>query len=159
MLIRGCLFFNFSRDENVRHLQLQLSYVYNQIISVLTLTSLNKIFKQRVNYDLRRMLGGTEKFIDNILKVMDNDTSYLLGSVRCLPLNPSVRDTITQTLLQCCKVKVSITIWAYLPLATLDMYNILLIYHLTIIQLKHVYGIYMWIYIYIYMIYEFTKPI
>lgn len=91
----------------MRHLQLQLSYVYNQIISVLTLTSLNKIFKQRVNYDLRRMLTGTEKFIDNILKVMDNDTSYLLGSVRCLPLNPSIRDTITQTLLQCCKVKVT----------------------------------------------------
>lgn len=97
-----------SGDECIRHLQLQLSYVYNQILSVLTLASLNKIYKDRVNFDLRRMLVGTEKFIDNILKVMDTDTSYVLGSVQCLPLNSTVRDTITQTILQSCnKVKVS----------------------------------------------------
>lgn len=53
------------------------------------------------------MLAGTEKFLDNILTVMDNDTSYVLGSVRCLPLQSSVRDTITQTIVQSCnKVKV-----------------------------------------------------
>ncbi|XP_067932377.1 protein SAND-like [Watersipora subatra] len=95
-----------SGEECPRHLLLQLNYVYNQILSVLTLTSLNKIYRDRVNFDLRRMLAGTEKFIDNLLTVMDTDTSYILGSVQCLRLLGSVRDTITQTLQQSCsKVK------------------------------------------------------
>jgi len=103
-----------SGEESVRHLHIQLNYVYNQILCVLTLTSLNKIFKDRVNFDLRRMLSGTEKFIDNLLNVIDRDPSYILGAVRCLPLQSSVRDTFTQTIVQCCsKVKV----WLYFIVA------------------------------------------
>jgi len=99
-------FLHFSLEDSIRHIQLQLSYVYNQILSVITLSHLNKIFTHRVNYDLRRMLSGTEKFIDSIITTMDTDTSYLLGSVRCLPLLSNVRDTISSTLVQHCKVKV-----------------------------------------------------
>ena len=54
-------------SESMQQLLLQLSYIYNQILSVLTITSLQKIFKQRRNYDLRRMLSGSEKFIDKCL--------------------------------------------------------------------------------------------
>lgn len=104
---RYTLLLYFSLNECVRHLQLQLHYVYNQIISVLTLTQVNKIYQQRVNYDLRRMLAGTEKFLDNIVTTMERDPSYLLGSVQCLPLSSTIRDNITQTIVQCCRVKVS----------------------------------------------------
>lgn len=86
--------------ESVTQLVLQLSYVYNQILSVLTYTQLARIMEQRRNYDLRRLLAGTEKFIDNLLNLMDHEPSFLLGSVRCLPLPSSVRETIGQSMLQ-----------------------------------------------------------
>lgn len=86
--------------ESVTQLVLQLSYVYNQILSVLTYTQLARIMEQRRNYDLRRLLAGTEKFIDNLLNLMDHEPSFLLGSVRCLPLPYSVRETIGQSMLQ-----------------------------------------------------------
>ncbi|XP_068711276.1 vacuolar fusion protein MON1 homolog A-like [Montipora foliosa] len=87
-------------QESVTQLVLQLSYVYNQILSVLTYTQLSRIMEQRRNYDLRRLLSGTEKFIDNLLNLMDHEPSFLLGSVRCLPLSSSIRETIGQSMLQ-----------------------------------------------------------
>ncbi|RMX51600.1 hypothetical protein pdam_00018633 [Pocillopora damicornis] len=79
--------------ESVTQLVLQLSYVYNQILSVLTYTQLARIMEQRRNYDLRRLLAGTEKFIDNLLNLMDHEPSFLLGSV-------SMMETIGQSMLQ-----------------------------------------------------------
>lgn len=87
-------------QESVTQLGLQLSYVYNQILSVLTYSQLARIMEQRRNYDLRRLLSGTEKFIDNLLNLMDHEPSFLLGSIRCLPLSSSVRETISQSMLQ-----------------------------------------------------------
>lgn len=92
-------------SESMQQLLLQLSYIYNQILSVLTITSLQKIFKQRRNYDLRRMLSGSEKFIDNLLNLMDHDPSFVLQAVRCLPLDSPIRDGIAQCIIQHAKVK------------------------------------------------------
>lgn len=86
--------------ESAAQLVVQLTYVYNQILSVLTYSQLSRIMEQRRNYDLRRLLSGTEKFIDNLLNIMGHEPSFLLGSVRCLPLSSSIRDTIGQSLLQ-----------------------------------------------------------
>ena len=36
----------------------QLTYVYNQVLSVLTYSQLSRIMEQRRNYDLRRLLSG-----------------------------------------------------------------------------------------------------
>lgn len=44
------------------------SDVYNQILSTLTLSHMNRIFEQRKNFDLRRLLGGSERLIDNLLE-------------------------------------------------------------------------------------------
>lgn len=41
--------------------------VYNQILSVLTLSHMTKIFEQRKNFDLRRLLAGSERLIDHLL--------------------------------------------------------------------------------------------
>lgn len=84
-----------------------LTYVYNQITSVLTFSNLNRIFEQRRNYDLRRLLGGAEKFLDRLVDIMDKDPSFLLSAVKCLLLDNSIREVIGQTLAQyCAKVKV-----------------------------------------------------
>lgn len=41
--------------------------VYNQIISTLTLSHMSKIFEKRKNFDLRRLLAGSERLIDHLL--------------------------------------------------------------------------------------------
>lgn len=37
---------------------IELEYVYNTVISVVTLTQLEKIFEKQKNFDLRRLLSG-----------------------------------------------------------------------------------------------------
>ncbi|KAK7102484.1 protein SAND-like [Littorina saxatilis] len=91
--------------DSTQQMLLQLMYVYNQVISVLTHSSLNKIFKQRRNYDLRRLLTGAEKFFDNLLNLMDTEPGLLLTAVRCLPLDSSVREIIAQSIVQNAKLK------------------------------------------------------
>lgn len=93
-------------QESKHQLTLQLSYVYHQIISVLTLKRLATTFSTRRNFDLRRLLTGTEKLMDNLLDWMDSDPGFLLGAVRCLPLDSHVRDTIVSSITQHAKVKV-----------------------------------------------------
>ncbi|XP_041046712.1 vacuolar fusion protein MON1 homolog A [Carcharodon carcharias] len=78
----------------------ELLYVYYQIISLLTLTQLNRIFEQKKNYDLRRLLLGSERMTDHLLNLMEKDPSFLMCAVRCLPLPSSVRDTISSSLQQ-----------------------------------------------------------
>jgi len=44
-----------STGETDEQMGLQLTYVFNQIIFVLTQSQLTRIFQQRINYDLRRV--------------------------------------------------------------------------------------------------------
>lgn len=78
----------------------ELLYIYYQIISLLTLTQLTRIFEQKQNYDLRRLLAGSERITNNLLDMMDRDPSFLMCAVRCLPLLSSVRDIISSSLQQ-----------------------------------------------------------
>lgn len=92
--------------ESVPQLTLQLTYVYNQIISVLTQSQLNRVYDQRRNFDLRRLLTGSERLIDHLLNFMDREPAFFLGAIKCLPLLPSMRSSITQTIIQtCAKIK------------------------------------------------------
>ena len=81
-------------------LTVQLLYIHSQIVSVLTLTQLNRIFEQRRNYDLRRMLTGSERLITSLSANMDTDHSYFLSAVRCLPLATSTRDLVSETIIR-----------------------------------------------------------
>lgn len=91
--------------EPVHSLLLQLTYVYNQVVSILTLSRLKSIYEQRPNYDLRRLLSGAEKFIDSLLDSMDSSPAYLLSSIRCLPLDQSIRESIAQSITPNVKIK------------------------------------------------------
>ncbi|XP_041452850.1 protein SAND-like [Lytechinus variegatus] len=81
-------------SESQQQLLMQLTYVYNHIISVLTYSRISSIFKKRDNYDLRKLLGGTEIFLDNLIQLMDHDPCFLLTAIRCLPLDSTIRDMI-----------------------------------------------------------------
>ncbi|XP_075986016.1 vacuolar fusion protein MON1 homolog [Anticarsia gemmatalis] len=89
-------------NESETQLVLQLTYAFNQIVSVLTLTQLNRIFEQRRNYDLRRLLSGAERLIDHLLIFMEKDPAFLLGAVRCLPLPEKARENITSAIQSTC---------------------------------------------------------
>lgn len=92
--------------ESVTQLTFQLTYVYNQIVSVLTQSQLTRVYDQRRNFDLRRLLSGSERLIDHLLNFMDREPAFFLGAIKCLPLLPSMRASITQTIIQTCgKIK------------------------------------------------------
>jgi vacuolar fusion protein MON1 len=85
-------------------------YVYNQIVSVLTKTQLTRIYEQRRNYDLRRLLAGAERLLDSLLDLTEREPAFLLGAIRCLPLASTVRDQISNTISSTCgKIKVNET--------------------------------------------------
>lgn len=86
--------------------------VYNQIISIVTLSHMNSIYEKRNNYDLRKLLAGSERLVDFLLKnethkkISNNPFVPLTHSVRILPLESSIRDSITSAIVQnCSKIK------------------------------------------------------
>lgn len=84
--------------------------MFNQIVSVLTFTRLNKIYEQRQNYDFRRLLTGVDRHIDHLLDFSERDSAFILGAIQCLPLASSVRDSISSAIIQSCnKIKVCLT--------------------------------------------------
>eukprot|EP00040_Diaphanoeca_grandis_P004486 m.29040 g.29040 ORF g.29040 m.29040 type:complete len:504 (-) comp16027_c1_seq1:169-1680(-) len=99
--VKGPLVFVVAANtgESESQLATQIKYVHNQVIFHLTMSQLTRIFESQINYDLRRMLTGTEKFIDSLIDFMDIDPCFFLGAVRCLPLQSSVREKIGKVLL------------------------------------------------------------
>ncbi|XP_060096046.1 vacuolar fusion protein MON1 homolog A [Heteronotia binoei] len=91
-------------QQSEQEIAQELLYIYYQILSLLTLTQLNRIFQQKQNYDLRRLLAGSERITDNLLDLMATDPSFLMGAARCLPMASGVRD-IVSTCLQQAKAK------------------------------------------------------
>ena len=97
---------------SIPQMQMQLTDVYNQIISTLTLEHINRVYEKRANFDFRRLLGGSERFIEHLL--LNNGIGYskdtpsndpfifLTHSVRVLPLAQSTRETITSVIQSCC---------------------------------------------------------
>lgn len=90
--------------QSEQELSRELLYIYYQIVSLLTLTQLNHIFERKQNYDLRRLLVGSEHLTDNLLNLLDRDPGFLLCAVTCLPLPSSTRDVISSSL-QAAKAK------------------------------------------------------
>lgn len=90
--------------QSDKELLRELQYIYYQIVSLLTLTQLNHIFQHKQNYDLRRLLAGSEYLTDNLLQRLDRDPGLLLSAVTCLPLPSSARDVVSSSL-QAAKAK------------------------------------------------------
>ncbi|XP_037535062.1 vacuolar fusion protein MON1 homolog A [Nematolebias whitei] len=90
--------------QSDKELLRELQYIYYQIVSLLTLTQLNHIFQHKQNYDLRRLLTGSEYLIDNLLHHLERDPGLLLSAVTCLPLVSCARDVVSSSL-QAAKAK------------------------------------------------------
>ncbi|KAI7797970.1 putative vacuolar fusion protein MON1-like protein B [Triplophysa rosa] len=84
--------------QSKQQLRSELLHVYHQIVSLLTQACINRIFEHSKNYDLRRLLFGSEKVLDSLLDVMDSEPSFMLSAVQCLPLASSSRDVLSRIL-------------------------------------------------------------
>lgn len=83
-----------STGEPAAHLRQMLQFVHFVLVSVLTNKFVVDTLTSRPQFDLRRMLGGTEPLIDSIIDSMDSDLSFLLGSAQCLEMPATVRATV-----------------------------------------------------------------
>lgn len=87
--------------ESEAQLRNQLESLYMQILSTLTLPSLEKIFSNRPGTDLRRPLQGTDVLLDGLSDGFTRGSpSTLLSSLECLRLRKTHRRTINETLLR-----------------------------------------------------------
>ncbi|KAI6658086.1 hypothetical protein LOD99_15799 [Oopsacas minuta] len=94
-LILVCIANTYEYPDQIR---LQMNMLYNQIISQITNTQLNRVFQEYRNFDLRRWL--TDRFLSSLIELMDEDPSYLLQAIRCIPMNNTLRENINSTIIQ-----------------------------------------------------------
>ena len=71
-----------------------LDYVHAQIVSVLTTSSINKIYEQRPDFDLRGLLTGTDRLIDNLVGHMNCEPGFAMHALRPLVMPASDRRNV-----------------------------------------------------------------
>jgi len=87
--------------ESDSQLRAQLEALYMQILSTLTLPTLNHLFSNRPNTDLRRPLEGTESLLSSLADTFTKGSpSALLSALECLKIRKSQRQVINNTLLK-----------------------------------------------------------
>merc|ERR1712141_390390 len=89
--------------ENVTQLIVQMTYMYHQVLSVMTQSQLTRIFDQKKGYDLRKMIAGSERLLDSLAHSMEEDPApYMLSAVQVLPMPSSLRDNVSSVIKQYC---------------------------------------------------------
>ncbi|KAI9058311.1 DUF254-domain-containing protein [Trametes sanguinea] len=82
-----------------------LEYLHLQILSVVSAEQLRRMFEQRRNFDLRRLLNGTEPFLFSLLARLEWDMAMGTSSLHCLKLDPTLRKSIADVLVPTSKIK------------------------------------------------------
>ncbi|EUC61720.1 trafficking protein MON1 [Rhizoctonia solani AG-3 Rhs1AP] len=72
-------------------IRLHLDYLHLQILTVLTGKQLQRIFERRGNFDLRRLLDGTDPLIHSLTARLSTDMSITLASLHTLRIDPVLR--------------------------------------------------------------------
>ena len=78
----------------------ELDYVHSQIVSVLTNSSINKIFEQRPDFDLRGLLTGTDKLVDHLVHNMNYEAGFMFHALRPLVMPAADRRNVGNALAQ-----------------------------------------------------------
>ncbi|PAV92355.1 hypothetical protein WR25_20211, partial [Diploscapter pachys] len=80
----------------------QISVVFDQILSTLSREQLESIYRKKGdNFDLRRFLIGTNKFMESSLASWRYDLALSHSAFRVLPMNPTDRDFLSSTMANC----------------------------------------------------------
>ncbi|GAX84117.1 hypothetical protein CEUSTIGMA_g11540.t1 [Chlamydomonas eustigma] len=83
--------------EPVMALQRQLELLYCQVLLVVT-TGLERIIKKSPSYDARSLLQGVDEILGSLIRQVRLDPSYLLTSLRPVPMPASQRAQAQQAL-------------------------------------------------------------
>ncbi|WRT64932.1 uncharacterized protein IL334_001872 [Kwoniella shivajii] len=73
-------------------LRSHLEYIHLHILSVVSSTQLSRVFQRRSNYDLSRLLDGSETFLNRLIERSQYDFTYLTATLQPLRMNPATRD-------------------------------------------------------------------
>lgn len=84
--------------QSAAQLRRELTFVHEQILSLLTRGGITRVFARRRGYDLRRLLAGAEAVLDRLLSGAAADGRLLLGAARCLPLPAALRRAVSGAL-------------------------------------------------------------
>ncbi|KAI0648130.1 trafficking protein Mon1-domain-containing protein [Trametes meyenii] len=82
-----------------------LEYLHLQILSVVSAEQLRRMFEQRRNFDLRRLLGGAEPFFHSLLARLEWDLAMSTSSLHCLKLDPILRKSVADILVPTSRIK------------------------------------------------------
>jgi len=82
-----------------------LEYLHLQVLSVVTVTQLRRIFERRTNFDLGRLLGGSEVLVHSLLERAEADLAMGTSSLHCLKLDSVVRSRAASHLMPTSKMK------------------------------------------------------
>ena len=99
-VVRGPLYFvAVSRGgETVEHLWRQLGFLHAQIVSILT-SKVSGILQKNAAYDVRGLLGGTDRVIRSLLHSATSQPAMLLQAVPCLRVPAATRADLNKLLL------------------------------------------------------------
>ncbi|KAJ6475067.1 trafficking protein Mon1-domain-containing protein [Mycena vitilis] len=82
-----------------------LEYLHLQILSIVTVAQLRRVFERRTNFDLRRLLNGAETFLTSLLSRLEFDLAMATSSLHCLRLEASIRKRAAEALVPPSKMK------------------------------------------------------
>ncbi|KAM0746693.1 DUF254-domain-containing protein [Meredithblackwellia eburnea MCA 4105] len=79
-------------------LRSHLEYLYLQILSIVTQSQLSSIFARRSNFDLRRLLEGTESIFTHLTKTLQTSLPILTGCLEVFRMDAGVREEVGKAL-------------------------------------------------------------
>ncbi|KAI1793387.1 trafficking protein Mon1-domain-containing protein [Ganoderma leucocontextum] len=82
-----------------------LEYLHLQILSVFSAEQLRRMFEQRRNFDLGRLLRGAEPLLYSLLSRLEWDLAMGTSSLHCLKLDPLLRKSVADVLVPTSKIK------------------------------------------------------
>ncbi|EIN12968.1 DUF254-domain-containing protein, partial [Punctularia strigosozonata HHB-11173 SS5] len=82
-----------------------LEYLHLQILSVVSLAQLRRIFERRNNFDLRRLLDGAENLLHSLLARVDEDFAMTMSALHVLKVDDRLRKRAGESLQPPSKLK------------------------------------------------------
>lgn len=92
--------------KNGIKLRNHLDYLHMHILSVVSMGQLQRMFAKRSNFDLRRLLEGTDTILSSLIARLQEDFALLTGSLEPARIKQSARDEIGKLLIPTLKNKV-----------------------------------------------------
>ncbi|TXT10597.1 hypothetical protein VHUM_02102 [Vanrija humicola] len=86
-------------------MRMHLEYINLQILSIVTQSQLQRAFARRSNFDLSRLLEGSEPFLNKLVEQCQDDLSFFTTTLQPLRMPPGLRDTAAAALMPPAKFK------------------------------------------------------